>query len=355
MKVNQLVTSLTYGDAISNEALAIKKFLDDEGIESKIFGYYHHPKLARYFHHFSSYPAYSSKENILIFHFSIGSPVSKIYFNALEKKIMIYHNITPYKFFEDYHRTLAKECYKGRIELKKFIDNTNLALGDSEYNRLELESLGFKETGVLPIVLDFKRFDIEGSRIIRKMYNDDKFTLLFVGRVIPNKKIDEIVKFFTIYQQYFNPNSRLVIAGEIKGFERYLSDIYQIIGKHEVNDVVLTGHIPFSELVAYYKSANLYISFSEHEGFGVPLLESFYNEIPVIAYNAGAVKETMNGGGIVINSKDNEKIAVLVEEIRNNQKLRNSIVKGQKRALKKYSYNNIKSILLGHIKSLKED
>ncbi len=354
MRVHQLLTSLTYGDAISNEALAIKKFLEDEGIESKIYGYYNHPKVSRYFNHYSSYLSESDEKDILIFHFSIGSPVSKIYFQAPAKKIMIYHNITPYNFFKNYHRILAKECYKGRLELKKFVNKTDLGLGDSDYNRRELEELGFKKTGVLPIVMDFAKFDREGSKIIRKMYEDDKFNILFVGRVIPNKKIDELVRFFVVYQKYFNPNSRLIIAGEYRGFERYLSDIYQAIGKYNLKDVILTGHISFNDLVAFYKIADLYLSFSEHEGFGVPLLEAFYNKVPVIAYDMGAVRETMNGGGILIKEKRFDKVSALIEMIRTDDELRESVLKSQKKALEKYSYENVKNILLNHINNLRE-
>ncbi len=354
MRVHQLLTSLTYGDAISNEALAIKKFLEDEGIESKIFGYYNHPKVSKYFNHYSSYLSESKPEDILIFHFSIGSPVSKIYFQAPAKKIMIYHNITPYNFFKNYHRILARECYKGRLELKKFVDKTDLGLGDSDYNRRELEELGFDNTGVLPIVMDFRKFDREGSRVIRNMFGDDKFNILFVGRVIPNKKIDEIVRFYAVYQKYFNPNSRLIIAGEYRGFERYLNDIYQTIGKYNLKDVVLTGHISFNDLVALYKEADLYLSFSEHEGFGVPLLEAFYNNVPVIAFDKGAVKETMNGGGIIIKEKKFDKVAALIEELRNNESMREAVLRSQQDALKKYSYENVKKILLSHINNLKE-
>jgi len=240
------------------------------------------------------------------------------------------------------------------LELEKFVSKTDFGLGDSEYNRLELEELGFKKTGVLPIVMDFKKFDREGSKIIRKIYGDGKFNILFVGRVIPNKKIDELIKLFAIYQKFYNPNSRLIIAGEYRGFERYLSDIYQIIGKYQVKDVILSGHISFNDLVAFYKVSNLYISLSEHEGFGVPLLEAFYNKIPVIGYDAGAVKETMNGGGIIIKEKDYGKIGALIEEIRTDNNLKKKIIAGQNTALEKYSYENIKKILLNHINTIKE-
>ncbi len=352
MKIYQLVTSLQYGDAISNEVLAIRKILVSLGIETKIFGYHHHPKLAKYFNHYSEYFAYSSKDNVLIFHFSIGSPVSKVYFQVPDKKVMIYHNITPHEFLLKHHRGLTKDCYKGRQEIKKFVSKTELALGDSEYNRKELDELGFKRTGVLPIVMDYSKFERNGTKTIKKLFSDGKFNIIFVGRFIPNKKIDELVKFFAVYKKYFNLNSRLIIVGDYSGFERYLFNILQIIGKYDLKDVILTGHVSLDDLVAYYRVADLYLSFSEHEGFGVPLLEAFYLGIPVVGYDAGAVAETMNGGGVVIKNKKFDYVASLVEEIRTNKEFREKIINSQKKALKKYSEENIKKIFIENLKKI---
>ncbi len=352
MRIYQLVTSLQYGDAISNEVLAIDRILKSLNIETKIFGYHHHPKLAKYFTNYTEYFAYSSKKNLLIFHFSIGSPVSKVYFQVPDKKIMIYHNITPYNFFLYHHRGLAKDCYKGRREIKNFVSKTDLALGDSEFNRKELEKLGFKKTGVLPIVMDYSKFEREGSETVKQIFSDGKFNILFVGRMIPNKKIDELIKFFVVYKKYFNPNSRLIIVGDYRGFERYMYELYQIGGKFGVKDIIFTGHISLDDLIAFYKVADLYISLSEHEGFGVPLLEAFYMEVPVLGYDAGAVKETMNGGGIVIKRKKFDELSALVEEIRLNDDFRERIISSQRKALEKYSEENLKKTLINHLKVL---
>lgn len=353
MIVHQLLTSLVPGDAISNEALTIRRILLEEGHESRIFGYYHHASLASHFTHSSQFPLYAAPEALLLYHFSIGSPVSKIYFQSPGRKGMIYHNITPHAFFLDYHRILAKECYKGRKELETFVKRTDLALGDSEYNRRELEELGFPKTGVLPIVADFSLFDTEPNPVTERLLKDDKFTLLFVGRIIPNKKIDDLLRLFAVYQKYYNPNSRLILAGEYRGFERYLAEIQQIVGRYDLKEVWIPGHVPFDDLVAYYRRADLYLSLSEHEGFGVPLLEAFHNKIPVIAYDAAAVAETMNGGGLLIKSKDPERICGLIEALRNDPSLRKRVVQGEEKALEKYRYHNIRSLLLDHLERLK--
>src|SRR4030042_6088437 len=120
-QVHQFPTSLTYGDAISDEMLEIRAFLREAGFESEIFVRFFDPRLAGSVKDYREYRRYSSPQNVVIFHFSIGSPVSKLFFRIPAKRIMIYHHITPYSFFVDSHRVLPRECYKGRLELQQFV------------------------------------------------------------------------------------------------------------------------------------------------------------------------------------------------------------------------------------------
>lgn len=349
MKVHQFATSLTYGDAISDEMLEIRRVLREKGIESEIFVRFYDPRLANLARDFREYPAFSSPENVIIFHFSIGSPVSRMFFRVPDKKIMIYHNITPYHYFLDYHRLLARECYKGRLELKMFVDKVDLALGDSEYNRQELEKVGYRRTGVLPILMDFSKFDGPGDPVVERLFSSGKTTLLFVGRVIPNKKFEDVIKVFYFYKKYFNPSSQLLLVGDYRGMERYLAALYSLIDKLEVKDVFFPGHVDFSELLTYFRLSDFYLSMSEHEGFGVPLLESFYLGLPVLAFPGGAVEETMNGGGVLLRNKDYLKIAALIDHLEENEQLRKKIIADQQQALTKYKRENVAQILLQHI------
>ena len=349
MNVHQFATSLTYGDAISDEMLQIRKVLRENGHQSEIFIRFYDPRLAGLVHDFREYKKFSDPGNVVIFHFSIGSPVSKMFFRIPDRKIMIYHNITPYEFFLDYHRILTRECYKGRLEIRLFSDKVDLALGDSEFNRLELEKSGYAPTGVLPILLDLSRFDIPGDPIVRDIYGDGKTTILYVGRVIPNKKFENVIKTFHFYKKYLNPNSRLILAGDYRGIESYHAALVDLVARLGLSDVHFTGHIDFEELVAYYKLADVYLSWSEHEGFGVPLLEAFHMGLPVIGYAAGAVEETMNGGGVLLREKDFAATAALIDRIVKQPDLKKKIVDGQHRALEKYASANVARILLDHV------
>jgi glycosyltransferase involved in cell wall biosynthesis len=354
MKIHQFATSLTYGDAISDEMLEIQAVLREKGFESEIFVRFFDPRMAKYMHDYREYKKFSSPNNVVIFHFSIGSPVSKMFFRIPDKKIMIYHNITPYEYFLDYHRILARECYKGRLEIKLFADKVDLALGDSDFNRRELEDVGYPETGVLPLLLNFSKFDKEVDSVTRQIYLNGKFTILFVGRVIPNKKFEDTIKAFFYYKKYFNVESQLILAGDYRGQERYYSALCGLVDTLEVKDVYFTGHIDFPELAAFFKIADVYLSMSEHEGFGVPLLEAFYSRIPVVAFAAGAVEETMNGGGLLLREKDIFKTAAVLNKLEKDKSFRDSIIEYQLKALEKYKRENVSRILLKHIEKVRQ-
>lgn len=349
MDIHQFATSLSYGDAISDEMIEIQKVLREKGHRSEIFTRFFDPRTAGQRRDYREYKKISSPANVVIFHFSIGSPVSKLFFRVPDRKIMVYHNITPHAFFVDYHRILARECYKGRLEIKLFVDKVDLAVGDSEFNRRELEAVGYPRTGVLPILLDFAKFDPPGDPVTRRVFGDGKTNILFVGRLIPNKKFEDLIKTFYFYKRYFNPESRLILAGDHRGLDRYLAAILDLVGRLNLQDVHLTGHVDFAELLAFYEIADVYLSLSEHEGFGVPILEAFHKRIPVVGFDAGAVGETMNGGGVLVSTKDFPRIAALIDVLMRNRNLRQSVIQGQLRALEKFSRENVSRILLDHV------
>ena len=349
MHAHQFATSLTYGDAISDEMLEIQTCLRDEGHESEIFVRFFDPRLAGSVKDYREYRRYSAPENVVIFHFSIGSPVSKLFFRIPDKRIMIYHNITPYDFFLDSHRILTRECYKGRLELKQFVGKVDLALGDSEYNRRELEEAGYERTGVLPILMDLGKFDASGDPVVKEIYDTGKTTILYVGRVIPAKKFEEVIKAFWFYKNVFDRNSQLVLAGEFRGMERYLAGLQDLVGRLKLSDVHITGHLDFGQLLSFFRMADVYLSLSEHEGFCVPVLEAFYLRIPVVAYAAGAVAETMNGGGAVLKDKDPFRTAAVLDRVVRDQGLRQKLVDSGLKALDKYRRENVRRILLDHV------
>ena len=348
-RVHQRLAALSYGDAISNEALAIQRHLRAAGFESDIFAEGVHPRMSRLARPLWQYAQVSSPETVCLFHFSIGSAAARLAYHAPDRLVSIYHNITPAHWFLGFHPHLAGLCHHGRRELAAFAPRTELALGDSEFNRRELEAAGYAKTGVLPIVLDLDLYRRPPSPVVRHLFTDDRTNVLFVGRIIPNKKIDDLVRVFTVYQRSFQPRSRLLLVGDYRGHERYYDRLRQMVRALGVQEVVFTGHVDDDELLAYYAAADVFLCLSEHEGFCVPLLEAMAMDVPVIAYDAGAVAETLQGGGILLRGKPAGETAALVDRLAADPALRASVLGGQRRALQRVRETDFRALRLDRL------
>ncbi len=337
MEIHQILPTISPGDAIGNEVKEIKKILNEWGYKSEIYAQNIHPKINA--KKYTEYTKVSSKENIVIFHFSIGSEISEFVAKLPDKKIMIYHNITPSKYFRGVNETLVNLLDNGKKELRSLVGHIDLAVGVSEYNRLELQKLGFKNTDVLPIIIDFQEYNNPNEKLLSK-YDDDFVNLLFVGRVTPHKKQEDVIKVF-YYYKLINPKSRLFLAGSYEGCDVYSNYLKNLILSLGLKDVHLLGKISFNDLISYYKLADVFICMSEHEGFCVPMLESMYFEVPIIAYNSTAIPETLENSGVLINEKNYCEIAELINILIEDKELRSKIVEKQKKRLDDFNKEKI--------------
>jgi glycosyltransferase involved in cell wall biosynthesis len=349
-----MLAALSFGDAIGHEALRVQQILRNQGFDSDIFAESVHPEMAGKARKLWDYRGVSSPDNVLILHFSIGAGVSTFAYHLPDRLLLIYHNITPARWFVPYHEHLAGLCYHGRRELAAFVERTSLALGDSEFNRAELEAVGFHPTGVLPLLLEREQLALQPSPTILEMFDDEKTNFLFVGRVIPNKRLEDIIKFFYFYQKFIDSNSRLLLVGEIKGFERYFDSLVRLVDDLALKDVILTGHVDTDDLAAYYQVADLYVCLSEHEGFCVPLIEAFRFGVPVMAFEAGAVPETLGGAGILIREKRFEEIAEMAHLLVHDEDFREKVVVGQYRVLERMDTRDDEGLLMSLIEQVIE-
>jgi glycosyltransferase involved in cell wall biosynthesis len=295
----------------------------------------------------------SRPDNILIHHFSIGSRASRIAFALPDRMILVYHNITPPHYFAGVHKGLVEQCFKGRRELRAYPARCDLALGDSEYNRQELQSIGFTPTGVLPVVPDFSHLDGEPDRRIVAAFDDEWTNILFVGRVIPNKRFDDLIRIFDVYKREFNPRSRLLLVGSYGGFDKYLAALQQLVATLKTPDVHFFGHVSNEELVACYDVADLFLCASEHEGFCVPILESFFRQVPVLAYAATAVPATMDGGGVLYSDRTPAHVASLADAILSNQHIQDAVVANQDAALERLRTRDFAGLLLRFVEQVR--
>ncbi|MGE3277587.1 MAG: glycosyltransferase family 4 protein [Vicinamibacterales bacterium] len=347
--VHQVLATLGYGDAIGHEVLGIQRVLRAAGYDSEIFCETADPRLEELTVDYLDLPDASHPDNLLIHHFSIGSRASRIAYALPDRMALVYHNITPPQYFIDVHEVLVQQCFLGRRELGFYASRCDIGLGDSEYNRQELEALGFPVTGVLPVVPDFTHLDGTPNGMQAGAFDDDWVNILFVGRVIPNKRIEDVIRFYEAYKRHFNPRSRLILVGSYGGFERYHAMLHQFIASRRITDVYFAGHVPNEELAAYYGLADVFLCASEHEGFCVPLIEAFHMGVPVLAYAAAAVPATMDGAGVLYASKDPLHVAALIDRVATDRDVRERILDGQDAALDRLLARDFAGTLLGFV------
>lgn len=350
-RVHQVLATLSYGDAIGHEVLGIQRVLASAGYESEIFVETYDPRVEDLTIDYREMVGHVAPDDVLIHHFSIGSRASRTAYALPGRMALVYHNITPPEYFLGVHKELVKLCFRGRRELRAYIDRCELALGDSAYNRSELEALGFHETGVLPVVPDFTHLDRADHTTV-SAFDDEKTNIMFVGRVIPNKKFEDVIRAFHFYRTRHNPRSRLLLVGSYSGFEKYFAALHGLIGRLETPDVHFLGHVRDEELSALYDIADLFLCASEHEGFCVPLVEAFYKRVPVLAYAATAVPATMDGAGVLFDTKDPEHIAKLIDSVVEVPEIEEAILASQDAALARLVARDFPATLLSYVERL---
>ena len=344
-----MMATLGYGDAIGNEALGIRDVLRDQGYDSRIYVQTSHPKIEDETEDYRDLLDDSHPDNILLHHFSLGSRASRLAFTLPDRMILVYHNITPPEYFVGVNKTLVRECWVGRRELTAYRNRCDLALGDSEFNRLELDTLGFPRTGVLPVVPSFKHLDCTPNAMLANEYDDGRTNILFVGRTIPNKRLEDVIRFFQAYRLRYDRRARLLLVGAQSGFREYVTSLRDLISMHRVQGVHLVGHVSNEELTALYDVADLFLSASEHEGFCVPLVEAFHKRIPVVAFAASAVPDTMDGGGVLYDRKDPRYVASIMHTVLSDNSLQDQVLESQDAALQRLQRRDFGATLMRFI------
>ncbi len=349
MRIHQYVDSVVQADAISNYALQIQDLLKDEGFDSKIYTRANFTGSKDII----DYGLPINKKDYLIFHHSTYSPLVEKVASLPNKKMIIYHNITPSGFFRQFDYSLYKifrEAERQNNLLRKV--KFEAAVGDSKYNLSLLKKYVKKArvNAVLPpfLKLQFTNNDENNEKSASKSANG-RFNIIFVGRFVSNKKQDELIKLFEYYHNFINPNSRLVLVGRFSIFEPYCSLLSDHILKRELNSVQIVPGSSSDALKEYYQESNLFLSMSEHEGFCVPVIEALHYGVPVLAYDIPAIAELIDKK-YLFRKKDFAFIASVIDEIRQNQSLREKMLKEQKKILNRFGEKKLEKNFLRVLK-----
>jgi L-malate glycosyltransferase len=342
MRVHQICARMQFGDAVTGQVLSIHDAVSSWGWESYIYATAHDEHMAPYDDGLKAYRKgpMRSKDDILVYHFSVYDENHKLYLGSRNRKVLIYHNITPPEFLAPYDPHLAEVCRRGR-ELLPRLDGCDLALGDSEYNRLELVKAGFKteKTGVLPIFVDTGALGGEYNRAVYEELRDGRINLLFVGRMVPNKRVEDLIDLFAVYNRRVNAYSRLLLVGTTWSVA-YNAELARRIRKYGLHGAVFipgwSWGVSDEDLRAYWRAASVFVTCSQHEGFCVPLLESMFFGVPILARASAAVPYTLGGAGMTFRELDLPLLAEATGELANNAELRAALAEKGRRRLQDF-------------------
>jgi len=334
MIVNQWVPAAHRGDAIGDSARHVRDLLRQLGHESELYALTIDDALTDEVRTFDD-PS-SRRGEITILHYALPSPMTAALKSLRGRRVLQYHNLTPPVFFAPYDPALFRLALIGRQELSTLAGHVDLALGVSEYNRRELEAAGFESTAVLPLAIDLERVRHAAPRpSLDSALDDELVNFLFVGRIAPNKMIEDHIRLAEHYKRYVDAYYRFIFVGRYDAVPRYYSMIRALMAEYRLlNDrFIFTGPVPDEDLAAYYRNAAVYVSLSEHEGFCVPLVEAMAADVPVLAYGAAAVPDTLGGAGVQFAPKDLELAAELLGTLAFDDGVRAQVIAGQRRRL----------------------
>jgi len=333
--IHQLVHGFSAGDAISNDVLGLQRILRSCGCRSDVFSdpTFTEAVVRGHARDYRDFETEDSPDAVMLFHFAIGTKLTAWLAGRQAHKVMKYHNITPAHFYAATDARTSRALEQGRRELREFATVPELALADSAYNERELVEAGYRRTAVVPLAIDFDALDAGPDAATLAAYDDNAANVLFVGRVSPNKKHEDLIKAFFYFQKTSRLRSRLILVGAMDPLDRYAAHLHGLVRELDVRDVVFMRRLTQAELNACYRAADVFLSMSEHEGFCAPLVEAMHFGVPIIAYAQDAVRETLGGAGILVHEKAFEQVAELMNLVLTDGELHRRIVAAQRERL----------------------
>lgn len=306
MEIHQVLVAASAGDAVTAVALRLRDVLA-RVCPSDVYACYWDASLAGSVRPLESYadrPSAGPGRNLLVLHASIGDP-RLLHFLAErpERLVLVYHNITPARFFEPYDPNFALLLESGRRELAKIRDRTVLAVADSEFNASELRASGYENVRVAPVPVDVRALVDEPEEPSPTLNHLDvvfgRPFLLHVGQLLPHKRPDLLLQAFHLLTSEIDPGARLVLAGP-KRMVGYAQAVERLARELNLPNAWITGGLTRSDLAGFYRRAAAFVTASEHEGFCIPLLEAMAFDLPIVARAHGAVPDTLAGAGLLL-------------------------------------------------------
>lgn len=348
-RVDQLMAGAAVGDATSNAALLIRDRLREMGVESNLYVLPEHimPALREECRDIATYQA--GAKDVALYHYGIASPATDLFLASAARKILIYHNITPASFFKGYSDEQVAQLDRARRELPGIAQACERVWSDSAYNAGEVRAMGIDSVDVFPLPYDPDSAAPAADPAVLALHSAPLTTLLTVGRMAPNKRIEQLIRAFAIYHRAFNPYSRLVIVGSHRSAPKYATYLRLLTDQLNVPNVCFQGYVWPAALSAVYQMADLFVSASDHEGYCLPLLEAMTHGIPVISKRTGGTPEAMGNGGILYENLSAQELAGLLHAVTSDNPLRQTVLDSQEKRIREVRARDLNNELRTHL------
>lgn len=339
--VHQFVPALLPRDATGFHTLALRDTLRAAGWDSDVYVEAAHDELKSEATYFERYPERAQPDDILLYQLSTASPVADFLLGRPEPLVLDYHNITPASFYDGWEDDISEKVALARHQMAALAPRAVLGIADSTFNAEELRQFGSSETAVIPILIPEggpQGTSAAEDELLRLNRDHGPGTvLLFVGRLSPNKAQHHLVETLYLYRRWYDPDAQLHLVGPAVT-EPYVESVFALVDELGLTGAVRHGeHLSEAELAAWYADADVFVCLSEHEGFCIPLVEAMRSDLPIVAFAAGAVPETLGQAGILLPSKRPSVVAAAIDRVRSDATLARRLVAAGHRRLAAFS------------------
>jgi glycosyltransferase involved in cell wall biosynthesis len=327
--VHQFVPALIPRDATGMHTMLLRTALRGAGWRSEIFAEATHDELLGESIPVERYPEFAAPGDVLVYQFSTSSMVAGLLAGRAEPLVLDYHNVTGAEHYDRWEPHIAQRAADAVAELALLAPRAALGLADSAYNEADLVAAGCGRTRIVPVLVDHDRIADPDPATVARLVEDKRrggADWLFVGRLVPSKAQHELVKALWAFRRLYDPLARLHLVGLAASppYHRALVDFVADLGL--TGSVFVHGDVPDPVLAAHLATADVYVSLSVHEGFGVPLVEAMRAGTPVVALGSGAIPATVGDAGLVLARGEPSYVAAAVQRVLHDDPLRTRLV-----------------------------
>lgn len=290
----------------------------------------------------------------LVYHLAIGANLADRLVERPERLVVVYHNLTPGELLEPWDPNLGPAIGWGRQQLRRLARRADLGIAMSEYSERELRAAGMTNTVTVPVLVAAHALTEPDPERVDALREPGLTTWLYVSRLAPHKAQHDLLQSFALYRKAHDPRARLWLCGG-SASDRYSSALRGFVESLDLGAAVeFTGPVSDSELAARFAAADAFVSLSDHEGFGVPFLEAWQHDLPVIAFGSSAVPETVGDAGLLLADKAPATVAAAVARLVGDVRLNRTLIeRGRRRLVDRFDPASVRRQFVAAIESVR--